>query len=139
MNATQGENVDVPGAAKWLGVSKRTVSQLVADDAIPHFRVGKQIRFHLPQLREWAKQMTERPYPEGIAWADDEKLLKFLLGQFQMHSPQVTGEHGWRFRNGGWPMTHCKGPTIKQALAKVLAEIEREGEKEQKENGIKRS
>ena len=41
-------------ASKWVKVSERTLWQLAKDDAIPHFRVGKQYRFLTSALREWA-------------------------------------------------------------------------------------
>lgn len=43
-------------AAKWLRVSERTLWDRL--DEIPHFRVGKQIRFLKSQLREEAKERS---------------------------------------------------------------------------------
>ncbi len=37
--------VDIEGIAAMLGVSVPTVRRLVAGDSIPHFRVGRQLRF----------------------------------------------------------------------------------------------
>lgn len=42
--------VDVTEAAKFLGVSTKTVRRLVAADAIPFKRVGRSLRFNLSQL-----------------------------------------------------------------------------------------
>lgn len=50
--------------------------------------------------------------------------LAFLHGQFQMHSPQMGGEHSWRFMTG-WPWTHAKGPNIQDAIRRAMEEVER--------------
>ena len=52
--------------------------------------------------------------------------LAFLHSQFQMHSPKMDGQHSWRFRNSGWPMTHAKGPTVEAAIQAAMAEVARE-------------
>lgn len=44
--------------AEYLGVSERTLWANL--DKIPHFRVGKQIRFHLADLREWITKQSEK-------------------------------------------------------------------------------
>jgi len=51
---------------------------------------------------------------------------QFLLSQFQMHSPDMAGATRYRFRNGGWPMTHFCGPTIEAAIDNAMSEVERE-------------
>ena len=53
------ENLDMQGAATWLRVSERTVAGLVADGTIPHFRVGRQIRINIDELRKWAKERSK--------------------------------------------------------------------------------
>ena len=53
-------------------------------------------------------------------------MLEQLLDQFQMHSPDMGGQHRYRFRNGGWPMNHMRGPNCESALMAVLAEVARE-------------
>ena len=50
------ENTDMPGAADYLLVSERTVAKLVASGELPFFRVGRQIRFNLEELRRFAKK-----------------------------------------------------------------------------------
>jgi excisionase family DNA binding protein len=40
-------------AASFFKVSMRTMHKRLHSDGIPHFKVGRQIRFHLPQLVEW--------------------------------------------------------------------------------------
>ena len=58
-------------------------------------------------------------------------MLEFFLGQMQMHNPDMGGSHHYRFRSGGWPMTHCKGPTAGDAARAAAMEIKREREKQQ--------
>ena len=45
-------------AGKRLKVSERTLWQLARDNAVPHFRVGKQYRFLVSALDEWAISQT---------------------------------------------------------------------------------
>ena len=52
-------------------------------------------------------------------------ILDFFFGQMQMHSADMGGNHSYRFRSGGWPMTHCKGPNAEQAVLSAIKEIER--------------
>lgn len=52
-------------------------------------------------------------------------MLEFFFGQMQMHSPDMGGQHSYRFRSGGWPMTHCKGPNAEDAVKAALQEIRR--------------
>jgi len=42
-------------AAALLGVSVRAVHALVADKAIPHYRVGKALRFMPELVDEWRR------------------------------------------------------------------------------------
>ncbi len=51
-------------------------------------------------------------------------MLEFFFGQMQMHSPQMNGQHSYRFR-GGWPMTHCIGPSAEDAVKAAIEEIKR--------------
>jgi excisionase family DNA binding protein len=41
---------DVEGIAKMLNVSVKTIRRLVDADAIPHMRVGKQLRFSVTDV-----------------------------------------------------------------------------------------
>jgi hypothetical protein len=56
-------------------------------------------------------------------------MLEFFFGQMQMYSPDMGGQHSYRFRSGGWPMTHCKGPSAEDAVRSTMAEIKRERDK----------
>lgn len=53
-------------------------------------------------------------------------MLEFFFGQMQMHSPDMGGNHSYRFRSGGWPMTHCKGSNAEDAVKSAIQEIKRE-------------
>lgn len=55
------------------------------------------------------------------------EMLDFFFGQLQMHSPKMDGNHSYRFRNGGWPMTHCVGPTAEAAVKAAIQEVKRNG------------
>ena len=55
----------------------------------------------------------------------DSEMLEFLLGQFSAYSLKMDGQHSYRFRNGGWPWSHAKGPTIRDAVRAAMAEVER--------------
>lgn len=45
----------VRDVAQLLKVSQKTVYRLVRAEAIPHKRIGNQIKFLIPQLLEWMK------------------------------------------------------------------------------------
>lgn len=48
--------LDIKKASNYLGISTKTLYSLVQENAIPYKRVGRKIRFFLPQLVEWVKQ-----------------------------------------------------------------------------------
>ena len=50
------EVLTLPEAAKWLRISERTLWDRL--DEIPHFRVGKQIRILISELRRDAKERS---------------------------------------------------------------------------------
>lgn len=52
-------------------------------------------------------------------------MLEFFFGQMQMHSPKMDGQHSYRFRGGGWPMTHCVGPNAEHAVKSAIREVQR--------------
>ena len=52
-------------------------------------------------------------------------MLEFFFGQMQMHSADMGGQHSYRFRSSGWPMTHCKGPSAEDAVRAAMQEIMR--------------
>jgi excisionase family DNA binding protein len=50
------EPVSVKTAARFLGVSSSLVYAWVERKQIPHYRMGRVIRFRLSELAEWRKQ-----------------------------------------------------------------------------------
>lgn len=52
----------------------------------------------------------------------------FCQMQMQMHSPTMDGQHSYRFRSGGWPMTHCRGPNADVAVKAAIQEVKRQRE-----------
>lgn len=54
-------------ASRKLKVSDRTLWQLAKDDAVPHFRVGKQYRFLVSELDEWARRESTGDTRERVA------------------------------------------------------------------------
>lgn len=54
---------------------------------------------------------------------DAADLIEFFLSQMQASSVHMNGQHQWRFRSGGWPMTHCVGPTAIEAAFNAVSEI----------------
>ena len=52
---------DVPGIAAYLGTSERHIRAMVFERRIPHFRVGKLLRFDLDSVDEWVESNTVRP------------------------------------------------------------------------------
>ena len=51
---TPGEVLTLHEASRRFKVSERTLWQLAKEDAVPHFRVGRQYRFLLSELDAWA-------------------------------------------------------------------------------------
>ena len=45
--------IELPQAAQVLGVSTRRVQTLVASNAVPFRRIGRQLRFEPAELRAW--------------------------------------------------------------------------------------
>lgn len=48
--------MDVKAAARFLGVSPSLVYAYVERKQIPHYRIGRCIRFSLPELESWRGQ-----------------------------------------------------------------------------------
>lgn len=54
--------LDVKWVARTFGVSEQWVYRMAAVGQIPHYRLGKLIRFHQRELSAWfAKQRGEAP------------------------------------------------------------------------------
>jgi len=87
---------------------------------------------------KWWKQNKDREYYKNYEMAtvrvhsqkdrlmlEAAEMLQFFFGQMQMCSPKMDGQHSYRFKSGGWPMTHCKGPNAMEAVQAAVDEIER--------------
>ena len=83
------------------------------------YETGESLQILLDDCRdELAKQAERVKALEG--------LVEFFYGQMYMTSPKMNGQHTYRFRSGGWPMTHCIGPTAEAAVEAAMKEIERD-------------
>lgn len=67
MESTEGF-IDMDDLAKFLKLKKQTAYHIVATLNIPHYRVGRLIRFKLSEVEEWMRtNKTEQlnvPYNE---------------------------------------------------------------------------
>jgi len=59
------EVIDVGGVAQLLHVGRNTVYALVARNAIPHRRLGKQIRFNQAAVMRWLDSWSSQGAKEG--------------------------------------------------------------------------
>ncbi|MEO7732624.1 MAG: helix-turn-helix domain-containing protein, partial [Kofleriaceae bacterium] len=59
------EVIDVPAVARLLAVGRNTVYALVGRNAIPHRRLGKQIRFHRAAVMRWLDSWSSQGAKEG--------------------------------------------------------------------------
>ena len=57
---------------------------------------------------------------ENYAEYTDTEILEFLLDNFQMHSPNMNGQHSWVFKN--YEMKNLVGPTAKDAIIACMEE-----------------
>ncbi|MEO7732463.1 MAG: helix-turn-helix domain-containing protein [Kofleriaceae bacterium] len=57
--------LDVPAVARLLAVGRNTVYALVARNAIPHRRLGKQIRFQRAAVMRWLGSWSSQGAKEG--------------------------------------------------------------------------
>jgi excisionase family DNA binding protein len=57
--------IDVAACAQLLVVGRNTVYALVARNAIPHRRLGKQIRFHRAAIVRWLDSWSSQGAKEG--------------------------------------------------------------------------
>ena len=55
--------IDVPTAAKFLGLSVHTLYKMVSQRRIPYIKVGSRVKFDPRKLDEWIKQRTVMPMP----------------------------------------------------------------------------
>ena len=57
--------LDVPDVASLLVIGRNTVYEMVARNAIPHRRLGKQIRFSRDAVMRWLDSWSSRDAKEG--------------------------------------------------------------------------
>ena len=57
--------VDAREAARFLGISVRTLWQLKKDGAIPYYQIGRRVLFALEDLRAWARQKRVTAAPDA--------------------------------------------------------------------------
>jgi excisionase family DNA binding protein len=57
--------IDVPAVARLLAVGRNTVYAMVARNAIPHRRLGKQIRFNRAAIMRWLASWSSQGAKEG--------------------------------------------------------------------------
>jgi excisionase family DNA binding protein len=57
--------LDVPLVASLLAIGRNTVYEMVARNAIPHRRLGKQIRFSRDAVMRWLDSWSSRDTKEG--------------------------------------------------------------------------
>jgi excisionase family DNA binding protein len=57
--------LDVPRVATLFAIGRNTVYDLVARNAIPHRRLGKQIRFSRTAVMRWLDSWSLRDQKEG--------------------------------------------------------------------------
>ena len=65
LNDAGAEVIDVPAVARLLAVGRNTVYALVGRNAIPHRRLGKQIRFHRAAVMRWLDSWSSQGAKEG--------------------------------------------------------------------------
>ena len=63
--APPSDILDVPHVATLFALGRNTVYDLVARNAIPHRRLGKQIRFSRAALMRWLDSWSSRGAKEG--------------------------------------------------------------------------
>lgn len=56
-----GDVMNVPGVAAYLGFSSSTIYSKVRQQAIPHLRIGNQLRFPKVEIDRWLSRNTVRP------------------------------------------------------------------------------
>jgi hypothetical protein len=80
---------------------------------------------HLRTLSKAVRDDTATDDDLTSALDEAADMLEVMLGQLQISSPQMSGQHYYRFASGGWPMTHCRGPSSEQAVTAMAREVMR--------------
>lgn len=58
---TTDRYINIDELCKFLGVKKRTAYYLVETLQIPHYRIGRLIRFKLSEIEEWMESKKQEP------------------------------------------------------------------------------
>lgn len=53
------EFLNIKAIASYLDLKRSTLYTLVEEKRIPHYRIGKQIRFKLSEIEEWLEKCKE--------------------------------------------------------------------------------
>jgi hypothetical protein len=114
------------------GIEAEVCADIAARQQLGIAKYGATVADNPLTLSQW----LDHAYQEGLdqavylkrAMAElDERLemFNFLLAQFQIADCKMDGNHGWRFCHG-WPMSHARGPNIKDAIRNAMAEVKRD-------------
>ena len=60
IRSTPPKQLSVREAALYLGVSERTIRNLVYERRIPHYRIGQRIVFRLVAIDRWSEDKEKR-------------------------------------------------------------------------------
>ena len=54
------ELLSVPEMARWLKVSKVSIYAMVGRGQIPHFRIGRRVRFNRGKIEDWLEEKQKK-------------------------------------------------------------------------------
>jgi len=74
-NEEDSSLLDVHDIARYLKVQRSTIYSLTETKQIPHYRVGRQIRFKKPEIEKW---LEERKEPAVDAIVEARKVIRSL-------------------------------------------------------------
>jgi len=55
-------NMNINEAGRYLNTTPRQLRDLVRANLVPHFRVGRLIRFNRKRLQKWVESQIEEPF-----------------------------------------------------------------------------
>jgi len=71
--------LDVPAAARLLGLHEETVRRLVRENRIPATKVGRSWRFNRLRIEAWAEGRDGERRPRRVLAVDDEPMIGELV------------------------------------------------------------
>ena len=97
------EYLDINEVTECLGIKKSTLYFHVENGTIPHYRIGRLIRFKKQEVDQWmAGNKKEAPRPEkeakkvlkkpGVTDSDIEKIIKKTIDEAR--GKRYTSDHG---------------------------------------------